>query len=215
MSTFLFLVISAVFFSLTFFSPLLSLGAISRAKLRCSGQYHRLISSMFLHGSVFHFVCNTFAHFCLVLPMEAAWGRTELVSIYVFAAIVGGLFAATTSEVSVTASAGLFGVFGAYLALIGIYWNRLGVLVARLLLLYLCSAPLLFMALSFLPNVLYLSNLGGLIAGAAAGALIFATKADDPKRKVVFAGAGGVLLGGCVFGPVVAILVERSIACDV
>jgi membrane associated rhomboid family serine protease len=213
MCTFYFMIASTVAYILSQFMPVLELCAISRVQLGCSSQYQRLIAAMFLHGSLFHFLCNTAAHFLLVLPLEAAWGRTRFVSIYVLSAVIGGLFAGITTEISVTSSAGLFGVVGSFLALIVVYKDRIGVLVARSLLLYLCTVPLLFLALSFLPNVVYLSNIGGLIGGAAAGAVIFAPRTDNPRLKAGLAAVGGIVIGVCIGGPVAAIYATQSQAC--
>jgi membrane associated rhomboid family serine protease len=115
---------------------------------------------------------------------------------------------------SVTASAPLFGVIGSYLALIAIYWSKIGLLAQRQLLLYLCPVPLFFIALSFLPNVDFVSNLGGLIGGFAVGSVLFATKAEDPKWKVLYAFLGGIGLGICITAPIMWIQFHYDSMCS-
>jgi CDP-diglyceride synthetase len=58
--------------------------------------------------------------------------------------------------------------------------------------------PVMFIAVSFLPNVDWLGHLGGLIGGIAVGALVFIGKASEKKRMIF------LLIG---IGLIVAILV--------
>jgi len=83
-----------------------------------AGQWWRLVTAGFLHGGLFHILMNSWVLFDLGALVEELYGQARLIAIY-FAATVTGFLASTlwSSSLSVGASAGVFGLIGAMIAL--------------------------------------------------------------------------------------------------
>lgn len=82
------------------------------------GQWWRLITAGFLHGGILHILMNSWVLFDVGAQVEEIYGASRLVVFY-FVATVCGFFASTmwSPSLSVGASAGLFGLIGAMIAL--------------------------------------------------------------------------------------------------
>lgn len=82
------------------------------------GEYWRLVTAGFLHGGLFHILMNSWVLFDLGAQVEEIYGSSRMLVIY-FIATVGGFYASAmwSASVSVGASAGLFGLIGAMIAL--------------------------------------------------------------------------------------------------
>jgi rhomboid protease GluP len=177
---------------------LLSFGANSRELLQCNGHYHRLLGYILLHGSFIHIIFNGLSEFFFVLAMEHGWGLLRFLGVYIVSGIMGGLLSNVREiSISVGASCSIFGVMGAHLVLIVMFWPTLQDVFKRHFIIQLIIVPILFIAVSFLPNVDWLGHLGGLIGGIAVGSIIFMEKAKETHRKwYVLIGVGllGVLL---------------------
>ena len=81
-----------------------------------AGDYYRIITSMFLHASIFHIACNMYSLFALGPTMEHFFGRVKYLLIYLFSGIMGSLFVMVfQGEYSITvgASGAIFGLLGA------------------------------------------------------------------------------------------------------
>lgn len=82
------------------------------------GQWWRLITAGFLHGGLFHILMNSWVLFDLGAQVEELYGSKRMVIIYLIASVTG--FMASTwwsSALSIGASAGIFGLIGAMIAL--------------------------------------------------------------------------------------------------
>lgn len=82
------------------------------------GQWWRLVTAGFLHGGLLHILMNSWVLFDVGAQVEEIYGATRLVVFY-FVATVCGFMASTmwSPTLSVGASAGLFGLIGAMIAL--------------------------------------------------------------------------------------------------
>jgi membrane associated rhomboid family serine protease len=136
------------------------------------GQWWRLITSMFLHGSVIHLGMNMLFLWWVAAPVEEAIGRWRFALIYLAGGLGGaagalvfgkyGLFDTSLGTPTVGASGALFGVLGAAFLferqrnyVLG--GGALGIIVLNL-------------ALSLtLSNISVGGHVGGLVAGALAG----------------------------------------------
>jgi membrane associated rhomboid family serine protease len=80
------------------------------------GQWYRLLTSMFLHGSVMHIAFNMLSLWWIGGPLEAALGRARYLALYFVSGLAGSaltyLLAAPTQS-SLGASGAIFGLFGA------------------------------------------------------------------------------------------------------
>jgi rhomboid protease GluP len=83
-----------------------------------AGHWWRLITAGFLHGGVIHFAFNSWVLFDLGAQAEDNFGSARMIVIY-WVATVTGFMASTwwSPALSVGASAGIFGLLGAMIAL--------------------------------------------------------------------------------------------------
>ncbi|MEN6536085.1 MAG: rhomboid family intramembrane serine protease [Bryobacteraceae bacterium] len=100
------------------------------AKLRAAvlmGQWWRLLTAGFLHGGLLHILMNSWVLFDLGAQVEEAYGSSRLIVFYIVATFTG-FFASTfwSPAISVGASAGLFGLIGAMIAVGVRYPTSLG-----------------------------------------------------------------------------------------
>ena len=82
------------------------------------GQWWRLITAGFLHGGIIHILMNSWVLFDLGTTVEQFFGTRRMLVIYFFSSVTG--FLASTywsASISVGASAALFGLIGAMIAL--------------------------------------------------------------------------------------------------
>jgi len=91
------------------------------AKFRQSileGEWWRLITAGFLHGGLIHIAMNMYVFYDLGAQVDEIFGTSRFLVIYILSSI-GGFVASTywSSAPSVGASAGLFGLIGAMIAL--------------------------------------------------------------------------------------------------
>ena len=85
-----------------------------------NGQYWRLITYQFIHGSVSHLLFNMYALIYLGLMIENKLGWRKFIFIYILSGICGGLVSLTFHQEAVMmgASGAIMGLYGAFLALI-------------------------------------------------------------------------------------------------
>jgi rhomboid protease GluP len=83
------------------------------------GQWWRLVTAGFLHGGILHIFMNSFALFDLGAQVEDIYGSKRMIVLYFVATVFGFLCSTYISpySISVGASAGLFGLIGAMIAL--------------------------------------------------------------------------------------------------
>jgi len=105
---------------------LFRLGSLSAAAVR-DGDWWRLGSYAFLHGGPLHLLFNAYALWILMRPIESLFGPAVALGLFAATAIAGGgasIAAATLRhnewQQAVGASGGIFGLFGAHVAL---YWR--------------------------------------------------------------------------------------------
>ncbi|MEO8026248.1 MAG: rhomboid family intramembrane serine protease [Bryobacteraceae bacterium] len=83
-----------------------------------AGEWWRFITAGFLHGGVLHILMNSWVLFDLGAQVEELFGQARMIVIYLVATI-GGFYASYlwSISLSVGASAGIFGLLGAMIAL--------------------------------------------------------------------------------------------------
>ncbi len=153
------------------------------------GEYYRLLTSAFMHGSLLHIAFNMYALYLFGPPLEAALGRVRYLSLYLLSAL-GGSAASyafnAPSGASLGASGAVFGLLGAFFVVnrkFGRDNSGLLVLVA------------INLAIAFLPgfnNIDWHAHVGGLITGAlVASVMVYAPRS---RRNVVQAAGCVVVL---------------------
>jgi rhomboid protease GluP len=90
-------------------------GANSRDAVRNSGEYYRLISSMFLHGNEAHIFFNMYALYLIGQTVERFFGYTRFLIIYFLGGLTGSILSVLFNDAgaSVGASGAVFAIFGA------------------------------------------------------------------------------------------------------
>lgn len=81
-------------------------------------EFYRLITSVFLHAGLLHFIFNMYALYVIGPQLESFFGRVKYIIIYLGSAIIGNLLSMlflNETTVSVGASGAIFGLFGALL----------------------------------------------------------------------------------------------------
>ncbi len=153
---------------------LLEWGANRRTET-ASGDWWRLITSMFLHGGIMHLLLNIYGLVLASIFIEPILGSVRYAIIYFTSGIVGSIASIWWYEntVSVGASGAIFGLCGAILAvtLTGIFEKA-----GKKMILILFGPYVLFNLLMGLGGGIdNAAHLGGLISGAAIALIIYLT----------------------------------------
>lgn len=134
-----------------------------------SGEWWRIVTSMFLHIGSLHLLMNMLAIYYLGMAVERIYGSTRFIVIYFIAGIIGSLTSfAFNSHVAAGASGALFGLFGAllYFGVIHkqLFFQTMGKSVIFILLINLGFGFLV-------PQIDMGAHLGGLIGGFIASVM--------------------------------------------
>ena len=104
---------------------IVAMGALARERV-AAGEYWRLLTAPWLHGSVDHLVGNGIALYILGMVCESAFGRAQLLLLYVLSGLAGSLLSVAMSPgPSVGASGAIFGLQGAAIVLFRLHRDRL------------------------------------------------------------------------------------------
>lgn len=134
-----------------------------------AGDWYRLVTAMFLHGSLMHLAFNSWALWLFGASLERRFGSPSFLALYLASGIAGSTaYQLTGASFAVGASGAIFGLFGALLA--ATYRQRhtpagraafgqLAILLAINL-----ALP------SIVPGIAWQAHLGGLVAGAVIAA---------------------------------------------
>jgi membrane associated rhomboid family serine protease len=178
-----------------------------RAYEVASGEWWRLVTSAFLHGSPLHLFFNMLMLWWFGRPLELLLGRGRFLAVYFLSILAGsaGALIVTPTGATIGASGAVFGILGAGLIL---ERNRINVFGGSALLIILVN-----LALSFTLNYV---SIGGHIGGLVGGALTVLVLSDWGRKHAVYgridvlAAAG--LLGIAVVSVGIAYLRVRGYA---
>lgn len=148
-----------------------------------TGNWYTLVTSMFMHGGLQHLLSNMIGLYWVGTLLEQVYGPVRMLVIYFASGIVGGLtFVAWNLMVGqpaacVGASGAIFGLFAAYALLLVCERRRRCLLVhptTKQDVTAFLTVILLNVALGFAPGIAWQDHLGGMVAGAAIGAVLYA-----------------------------------------
>ncbi|MFD9338408.1 rhomboid family intramembrane serine protease [Streptomyces sp. NPDC060028] len=130
-----------------------------------TGQYHRLLTSVFLHVEWWHVIGNMLGLWFIGGPLEAALGRARYLAVYLLSGLGGSALVyllTPPNTPTLGASGAVFGLLGATVVLA----RRLRYEMRPLL-----TAVVLMLVLTFVPfggslNVSWQAHIGGLVTGA-------------------------------------------------
>jgi membrane associated rhomboid family serine protease len=126
----------------------------------------RLVTSMFLHASLFHLGFNMWALWAFGAGLEQRWGHARYLAVYVIAGLWGGAGVILVSPTSPTvgASGAIFGLMGAIIVVLRRHGRRdLGGM-----------GPVILINLVFtftVPGISIGGHVGGLIGGIVAATM--------------------------------------------
>ena len=158
-----------------------------------TGDWWRLFTYMFLHGSLLHIGFNMWCLLDLGRLCESLYGRWSYATIYIATGLAGGLasIAWNPRVWSVGASGAIFGLAGALIA--SFYLGefslpRFAIQSTLKSLLFFAGFNLIFGFI--VPGIDNSAHIGGLLAGLAFGALIarLAPESDAPARRATAVG---------------------------
>ena len=129
-----------------------------------AGEYYRLITGIFLHGSILHLLFNCYALFVLGSQIESFYGKLKYIIIYLFSGLMGSLLSMTFNDgASIGASGAIFGLMGSLVYFGYHYRVYLGnVIKSQILPLIVLNLALGFM----LTGIDNFAHIGGLIGGS-------------------------------------------------
>jgi len=116
------IVINAIMFVVTLMTGgftdanLVRLGGLVPAFVTENGEWYRVLTAMFMHGGVLHFVMNMVALFYLGSAMERSIGPIRFLGLYLVAGIGADLtivFLGAANELTIGASGALYGIMAA------------------------------------------------------------------------------------------------------
>ena len=139
------------------------------------GEIWRLVTHIFLHGSLMHILLNMYSLFILGNQIETLLGKVKFFVIFMVSGICGGLLSAVLNDVaSVGASGAIFGLMGAMLCFGYHYRTYLGDALKRQIL----PVIILNLVIGFMSTGIdNFAHIGGLIGG------IFCTMALGVENK--------------------------------
>jgi membrane associated rhomboid family serine protease len=152
------------------------------------GEWWRLVTAAFLHGSFLHIAFNMYVLFALGPTLERILGHSRYLILYVLAAIGGGVASYVFSDmrtVSVGASGAIFGLMGALV----VAGRRLRYDVTQVLVLLGINVVIGFIA----SGVDWRAHLGGLITGAIVAAIMVL---PSPRHRMAVQVSGILALLG-------------------
>jgi membrane associated rhomboid family serine protease len=156
------------------------------------GDWWRLVTAMFLHGSILHLLFNMLALYWLGTIIEQALGTPRFILVYFVSGLAGStgaLWFSSQFAVTVGASGAIFGLIGALLIL---EYLATGSLMGQAMVLILVNLALTFAV----PGISIGGHIGGLVGGIAATYAMM--RYPVPPRRiygiVIAAGVGVVSL---------------------
>jgi len=149
------------------------------------GEWYRLVTGGFLHGSLLHLAFNMYVLWALGRQLEATMGRAAFAAVYLSSLLAGslGVMALDPEALTVGASGAVFGLFG--YALVAQYARGVNPMQSGL-----GAIVLLNLAFTFLvPGISIGGHVGGLVGGLVAGLLH-----DVVRRRAGAPPAAGVAM---------------------
>ena len=144
------------------------------------GEWYRLLTHIFLHGSLVHIICNMYSLFILGGQIETFLGRAKFLFVFFISGICGGLLSSAVNLMqgnnilAVGASGAIFGLMGALLYFGYYYRTYLGEALKKQIIPVIVMNLVLGFMISGIDNY---AHIGGLVAG------LFATMAVGVESK--------------------------------
>lgn len=139
------------------------------------GEYWRLFTSMILHGSIMHFLFNSFGLFILGPALERILGSWKFIFIYLFAGLTGNVATfmfAPLMYAHLGASGAIYGLLGMYFYMSFARKDIMDPQSSQIVYVFIGIGVLY----SFMDGINEFAHFGGLIGGAVLGPVMFMGK---------------------------------------
>ena len=147
-----------------------------------NGEFYRLITAAFLHGSIFHLLFNCYSLYVIGSQIESFMGKAKYLIIYLFSAVCGGLLSVLINDAAtIGASGAIFGLLGSILYFGYHYRVYLGTVIKSQII------PLIVLNLlvGFMnPGIDNFAHIGGLIGGVLITAAV-GVKYKSSKSEII------------------------------
>ena len=146
----------------------------------------RMLTSLFVHGSILHILFNMYSLFILGPELERLVGRWRFLVLFLLSGLGGSVAVLLSSPASavIGASGAIFGLFGAYFVIA----RHLGGNSRQLIIVIVINLVIGFIV----PNIAWQAHVGGLLIGALVAFVLVRTR-DRQKRGVQLPLLAGVL----------------------
>lgn len=134
-------------------------------------EFYRLLTSIFLHGDIFHLAFNMYALYILGPQLESFFGKTKFTVIYLLSGIIGNLFTMLflgDYQVGIGASGAIFGLLGAMLYF-GYHYR---IYLSEVLKTQIIPLIIINLFLSMIMGFNNIAHLGGLFGGYLAAKMV-------------------------------------------
>ena len=182
------LYIVTLFYTKDFTKSLILLGANSRA-LVLQGEYYRLLTNAFLHGSLFHLLVNIYSLLIIGSQVETFIGKGKFLIVYLLSAFMGSLFSVIFLEnsISIGASGAIFGLLGSLLYFGYHYRLYLSNALTTQIIPIIIVNLILGFTLSGIDNAAHIGGLiGGYLSTMIVGLKYKSTKAETINGLIVY-----------------------------
>ncbi|MCU0279643.1 MAG: rhomboid family intramembrane serine protease [Candidatus Nanopelagicales bacterium] len=159
------------------------------AAVAINDEWFRLLTSVFLHGSLLHLGFNMYVLYVLGPPLEQLLGHVRFLALYLIAGLGGAVasFAfSSVNTVSVGASGAIFGLMGALV----VAGRHLRADITQVLVLIGINVVIGFIA----PGIDWRAHLGGLLTGAAVAFVMSKAPRGSRQTLVQVVGCVGIVL---------------------
>lgn len=152
--------------------------------LTASGDWWRLITATFLHFGILHLAFNMFALFFIATYIEPTLGKLRFISLYLCTAALASLASLCWHKVPVNsagASGAVFGMYGAFIALLTA--KLVSKKVSRVLLISMLAFVAYNLVSGITKGIDLASHTGGLVSGLLIGYLFSFSLYKEKKQK--------------------------------
>ena len=153
-----------------------------------NGEYYRLLSSIFIHVGVIHFVFNMYALSVVGPQVESFFGRFRYFLIFIISGISGSILSITfnTNTVSAGASGAIFGLMGALLFFGYYYRGYLGSIIKSQIIPIIIINLIIGFSSTGIDNAAHIGGLiGGVLSSMALGVSDRTKRSDKINNTIV------------------------------